>query len=117
MADRETRRELERLKKHADLLDNWIRIPGTKMTFGLDGILGLLPVVGDTVTLAAGLLIVARAHKMGVSKPVLIRMLANVGIDYAVGSVPLLGDVVDFFWKSNRKNLALLEKEIDRKPP
>jgi hypothetical protein len=109
-------RELERLRKAASLLDTWIRIPGTRLTFGLDGILGFLfPVLGDTATLAAGLWIVARAHRLGIPTPVLMKMLANVGVDYAFGTVPLLGDVFDVFWKANRRNVALLEREIARR--
>jgi len=109
------RRELKRLKKRADLLDSWIRIPGTRLSFGLDGLLGLLPVVGDTATLIAGLMIVARAHRLGVRGRPLLEMLFNVGIDYAFGTMPVLGDVFDFFWKSNQRNVALLEREIDRR--
>lgn len=106
--------ELERLRKHADLLDNWIRIPGTRLSFGLDGLLGLLPVVGDTATLIAGLMIIARAHKLGVRKRTLLEMLLNVGVDYAFGTMPVLGDLFDFFWKSNRRNIRLLERELER---
>lgn len=108
------RRQLEKLRKHADLLDNWIRIPGTGIGIGLDGILGLLPVIGDTATLVAGLSIVARAHKMGIRGRALLEMLLNVGIDYAFGSIPLLGDLFDFFWKSNRRNIRIIEREIER---
>ncbi len=70
--------------------------------------------LGDTATLAAGLWIVARAHRLGIPTPVLMKMLANVGVDYAFGTVPLLGDVFDVFWKANRRNVALLEREIAR---
>lgn len=113
--DSQTRHDLQRLKKAAGLLDTWIRVPGTRLTFGLDGLLGLIPVLGDTATLLAGLWIVAEAHRIGVSKSTLARMLANVGIDYAVGTVPVLGDLFDFFWKANRRNVRLLEKEIERR--
>lgn len=111
----DTARELEKLRKRADLLDNWIRIPGTNIGFGLDGILGLIPVVGDTATLIAGLSIVARAHKLGVRGRPLFEMLLNVGIDYAFGTMPILGDLFDFFWKSNKRNMRIIEREIDRR--
>ncbi|WNJ99801.1 DUF4112 domain-containing protein [Thalassospiraceae bacterium LMO-JJ14] len=111
----QTRHDLQRLKKAAGLLDTWIRVPGTRLSFGLDGLLGLIPVLGDTVTLLAGLWIVAEAHRIGVSKPTLARMLANVGIDYAIGAVPVLGDLFDFFWKANRRNVRLLEREVERR--
>lgn len=110
-----TRSELEKLRKRADLLDNWIRIPGTNIGFGLDGIIGLLPVVGDTATLIAGLSIVARAHKLGVHGRPLFEMLLNVGVDYAFGTMPILGDLFDFFWKSNKRNIRILEKEISKR--
>ncbi len=113
--DSDTQTELQRLKKTASLLDSWVRVPGTRFSFGIDSLLGLIPVVGDTAMLACGLWFVYRAGRIGISKPVLLRMLANVGIDYAIGSVPVIGDLFDFFWKANLRNLALLEKEIERR--
>lgn len=101
------RDELERL---AWWLDDSFRIPGTNRRVGLDGLIGLIPGVGDTATTAIAAYIVYRAWRMGAPGHVLARMGGNVAIDFLVGSVPVLGDVFDLAFKANRRNLELLRR-------
>lgn len=95
----------------ARLLDARFRIPGLGVRFGLDPIIGLLPVAGDTVALALGLLIVADAARLGVRSAVLLRMLGNLGLDWVVGLLPGLDLVFDVLFKANLRNARLLEQE------
>ncbi|WP_435349569.1 DUF4112 domain-containing protein [Haloarchaeobius sp. HRN-SO-5] len=94
------------------LLDEAIRIPGTKRRIGLDTMVGLLPVAGDVVTAIVSLYIVVEAWIAGARKRVLGRMLVNVLVDVTVGSAPVVGDVFDAVWKANVRNQELLEREL-----
>jgi hypothetical protein len=100
-------RNLERL---AWLMDRAIGIPGTRIRVGLDALLGLLPVGGDVLTgvVQAALVLVA-LHHYRVPKSVALRMMGNVVLDIAVGSIPLLGDLFDVAFKANTRNIKLLE--------
>lgn len=98
--------------KLATLLDSQFVIPGTKIRFGLDGLLGLVPGIGDTIALGLSLLIVVEAIRRGVRRRVIARMLFNVGIDWLIGLIPVLGDVFDVAFKANLLNLRLLEAEL-----
>ncbi len=100
-------RNLERL---AWLMDRAFPIPGTRITVGLDALLGLLPIGGDVLTglVQAGLVLVALRHYK-LPKTVAARMAANVFIDVAVGAIPLLGDLFDVGFKANTRNIQLLE--------
>ena len=89
-------------------------MPGTKLRFGLDLVLGLFPGLGDVVTSAISLLIVHQAWQSGAPKSVLARMLGNVGVDFLIGSVPLFGDLADLAWKANRRNARLLEAHMNK---
>ena len=92
-------------------LDDGVRIPGTSIGLGLDAILGfLLPGAGDAITALSGLALFYAAYQQGVPKRVLARMALNVAVDLLVGAVPVLGDAFDLLWKSNRKNLQLMER-------
>ena len=104
-------RDVARLVALARWLDSAVRIPGTRITLGFDALIGLVPVLGDSAGLVFGLWIVSRAHRIGVSSPTLLKMLANLAIDYTLGAVPLIGDVFDIFWKANQRNIRLLGKE------
>jgi hypothetical protein len=106
---------LNRLRALARLLDTRIGIPGTPLRLGADSILGLVPGVGDTVTALVSLYILAEAHRMGASRSTLARMVWNVVLDTGLGSVPLLGDVFDMLWKSNVRNIRLLEADLERR--
>lgn len=108
------RREVERLRGIVHAMDELVTVPGTKMRVGLDGLLGLLPGAGDVIGGAVSAYALVLAARVGAPRSVLARMAANVLIDALVGAVPLLGDVFDFFWKSNRRNLALLESYVER---
>jgi hypothetical protein len=92
------------------LLDDAIRVPGTNVRFGLDAIIGaLLPGVGDALTLVGSSSLLLLAVKQRVQTVILLKMLLNIAIDATLGAIPLLGDVFDLAYKSNRKNLALLK--------
>ncbi len=79
------------------------------MRFGWDSIIGLVPWAGDVVTALMAGIIIVQGHRMGVPRVVQLRMLLNVAIDLIVGFVPLFGDIADVLWKSNTRNMALLE--------
>ena len=98
---------VQRMRFVARLLDDSIRLPGTEFKIGLDPIVGLLPVAGDAVAAALSGYIVLESARLGVSYLTLLRMLANVGVDFAVGSVPVVGDIFDVAWKANVRNLQL----------
>jgi hypothetical protein len=110
--DRDTASDLEtdlaRARRLAKLLDSQFSIAGVK--FGFDAIVGLIPAVGDTIALLAGLypVHVARKHKLG--RDVEQRMILNLAIDYFGGVIPIIGDLFDVTFKANLKNVALLEK-------
>jgi hypothetical protein len=105
---------LAQVKWLARLMDDNFRVPGLGLRFGWDSVLGLFPGVGDVLTSAIALLIVHHAWQAGVSKFTLARMLGNIGVDFAFGAIPVLGDVFDFAFKANRKNARLLEQHFER---
>lgn len=105
---------LARVRGLAGLLDSAIRIPGTSFRVGLDPILGLIPGVGDVAAGAMGAYVLLVAAQAGVPRVVLVRMLANLGVDALVGAVPLLGDLFDAGFKANNRNVALLERALAR---
>ena len=92
------------------LMDDVFRVPVLGWRFGLDALLGLIPALGDTSTSLVSFYILAAAVRYRVPKVTLLRMGLNIGLDYVVGSLPLVGDFVDAWWKSNRKNLELLRR-------
>lgn len=106
-----TRRKLGRL---AWLLDSSIPIPGTRLTIGLDALIGLVPFIGDLVGVALSSYILAEASRIGVPRSVLVRMAFNVGFEGLVGMVPLAGDVFDAAFKANQRNVRLLEAWLDQ---
>lgn len=104
---------LRRLDLVATLMDNRFRIPGTRWHFGLDGLVGMIPGIGDAAGAIVSGWIILEARRLGVPTPLLLKMLANLGIDMAVGAVPVLGDLFDFAWKANRRNVDLLRQHLD----
>lgn len=108
---------LRRLDRLASVLDSRFGIPGTRFRFGLDGLVGLIPGVGDALTNLVGLYVIIEAWRIGVPARLLVAMLANLGADFAIGSVPLVGDVFDLFFKSNTRNVDLLRRHLKETAP
>ncbi len=104
---------LARLQRFARLLDSRFRIPVIGVRFGLDPILGLVPGLGDAAAFALGAWIIVEGARMGAPWPLLGRMLANGLLDFATGSVPVAGSVVDFVLRANTRNVRLLEQWLD----
>ena len=104
-ADREVR---ERLNFLAWLLDSSIPIPGTRLTIGLDAVIGLVPFIGDLIGVLLSSYILAEANRMGVGRRILARMAFNVALEGVVGIVPVFGDAFDAAWKANQRNVRLL---------
>ena len=98
----------KRVRLLSRLLDEQFRIPGTTYRVGLDGLLGLIPGVGDAAGALLSVYILYEAIRLGASSTVLLRMIANIGIDTVGGAIPIVGDIFDMAWKTNRKNAALL---------
>ena len=104
--------DARRVQLLARALDSAIRIPGTRITFGLDSIVGLVPGAGDLASaLMSGYIVLASA-RMGVPPSVVARMILNLGVDTLVGSVPLLGDLFDVGFRANLRNAALLDRHL-----
>jgi hypothetical protein len=106
--------DLHRLKSLAHLLDTRFHVPGTNWRFGLDGLVGLIPGVGDAAGALVSLYIVAEAWRLGVRKRTIVRMLGNVALDSLFGAVPVAGDLFDFIWKANARNLRLAQRDLER---
>lgn len=98
--------------KFAHWLDAGIRIPGTNLRFGLDPILGLIPGAGDAAGAVLAGWILVEAVRLGASRATLVRIAGNVALDAGLGAVPFIGDVFDFAWKANLRNVALLERHL-----
>ena len=105
-------RRLARLQRLAWWLDEAIRIPGTRFRIGLDPILGLIPGLGDVVGAMLAGAIVVESIRRGVPRSTVVRIVTNIILDTTFGTVPVIGDSFDFVWKSNRRNLDLLERHI-----
>ncbi len=104
---------LDRLRRLSRLLDTRWTIPGTRIGVGWDGIASLVPVAGDTLTALVSLHIIREAAALGAPKGLIVRMLGNVALDWAGGSVPVVGTIFDIAFKSNVRNLRLLERHLD----
>ena len=104
----------EHLDYIASLLDDMWQIPGTKVRFGLDALIGWIPGIGDVAAGAASCVIVFAAWRRGVAPVTITRMVANILLETAVGGVPLIGDVFHVFWKANRRNYRILIREKEK---
>ena len=100
----------ESLERLSWLLDDLFRVPVLGWRIGLDALVGLIPGIGDTATTLASLYILTSAVRYRVPKITLLRMGLNLGIDYALGALPLVGDLFDAWFKSNQKNIDLLRE-------
>ncbi|HLX17169.1 MAG TPA: DUF4112 domain-containing protein [Bradyrhizobium sp.] len=107
---------LARLAALAKLLDIAFILPGTRIRYGIDGILRLIPVVGDLVATAFSLWLVREARALGAPWHVTVRMLGNVAVDGVVGMVPVAGDAFDVLFRANMRNLRLLQRWLDKQP-
>ncbi len=108
------RQRLETLEK---LLERSFTVPGINRPVGLDAIVGLVPVVGDLVTAAMGAYLVWEARNLGMPKWKLWRMAGNIAFDTALGAVPFAGDVFDFLFRSNSRNLRIVKRHLDKHHP
>lgn len=106
--------QLERLRTVSRLLDSAFVIPGTRYRFGFDALIGLVPGLGDAVSAIFSGYIILQASHLGAQKSVVTRMIGNVALDTLVGWVPVLGDLFDVAWKSNLRNMALLETHLQQ---
>jgi hypothetical protein len=104
---------VSRLKRLEQRLDRQFSLFGVR--FGFDGIIGLVPVVGDLITAGFGLYLILEARRLGAGRWTMARMLVNWGVDLGVGAIPVLGDVFDIAWKSNSKNIRLLIADLERR--
>ncbi len=104
---------MERLRRLARIMDDAVRVPGTNARFGLDALIGLLPGLGDVAAGATTAYTILAAQRLGAPSSVILRMVWNVLVDTAVGSIPLLGDLFDVAYKANRRNVQLLEKFLE----
>jgi hypothetical protein len=108
LSDIERLKTITRLERFAKLMDTAWRIPFTRWRFGLDSVLGLIPGAGDGVNLLLSVYSLHLARKLGAPNSLMLKMAANAGIDFGLGSIPVLGDIFDLFFKSNTRNLKLL---------
>ena len=106
-----------RIEAMEHVLERSFTIPGINMPVGLDAIAGLVPVVGDVISAALGAYIVWEASNLGLPKWKLWRMVGNVVFDSAVGAVPVAGDVFDFLFRSNTRNLRIVKRHLDKHHP
>lgn len=105
---------LARLEQLAILMDSAVTIPGTKVTMGLDALIGLVPVIGDVITTAISSYILYEARRLGASKFTIARMAGNVAIDGVVGAIPIVGDMFDVTFRANRRNVRILREHLER---
>ncbi|MEK9285485.1 MULTISPECIES: DUF4112 domain-containing protein [unclassified Bradyrhizobium] len=107
---------LARLEAIAKLLDIAFILPGTNIRYGIDGLIGLIPVVGDIITTAISLWLVREARALGAPWYITARMLGNVAVDGVVGMVPFAGDAFDVMFRANMRNVRLLRRWLDKQP-
>ena len=110
----ETRARLDAL---AWFLDSAVRVPGTNVRIGADGLLNLIPGVGTLISKGMSAYLIWEARRLGVPTGRLLRMIRNVGIDFVISAIPIVGWIGDVFYRSNLRNMALLRKHLDRAHP
>ena len=102
----------EHVRHLAWLMDKAFVIPGTQIRIGIDPLLGLIPILGDIISMCIGGYLILLASRLGLPRTVITRMTLNVAIDAVLGAVPLVGDVLDAVWRANSRNAALLERAL-----
>lgn len=108
---------LRRMQAVANILDTAFVVPGTKQRVGIDAIIGLIPGVGDILTTILSSYVIWEARNLGISRVALVRMIANLGIHAAVGSLPIVGDMFDAFFRVNQRNMRIVRSQLERKAP
>lgn len=103
---------IKRLERFSKITDSSIGVPFTKFKFGIDAIIGLIPVAGDVVGVALSSYVLLEAHKVGAGKRAKLKMLINILIDFFGGVIPLFGDFFDAYFKANTRNTAILKEEL-----
>lgn len=114
ITDAAREQRLEQLRSLSNLMDGGFHIPGTKIEFGWDSIIGLVPGVGDAVAAAVSAWIIREGRRLGAPRRLVARMIWNVAVDAGIGIVPVVGDAFDVAWKANRKNVALLTRYFEK---
>ena len=102
----------EQVRHLAWILDSAYEIPGTKFRVGIDPLIGLIPILGELISVAIGGYIIMLATRIGIPRPILLRMMANLAIDAVLGAIPIVGDVLDAAWRANAKNAKLLDQAM-----
>ncbi len=115
--DANVRARIDQLRRWRRLMDEAFQVPGTRIRFGWDPVIGMIPWAGDVVGAIMGAVLLYHGHRMRLPAVVQARMVLNVVLDLVLGAVPVLGDVVDVFWKSTTRNLTLLERHAELEQP
>jgi len=105
---------LKRLERVADLSDSRFRIPFTQIRFGIDALIGLIPVLGETIGLVISMYILREASRLGVPRSLKLKMLGNMLLDWLVGLIPVIGDIADIAFRANVRNMKLLVTHLDQ---
>jgi uncharacterized protein DUF4112 len=117
IADLKGREEAQRrLQRIAKLMDSQIRVPVIGLRIGADAIIGLVPGVGDIVSGAIGAYLIYEAQRLGIPRSAVLRMVANIAFDTAIGAIPVAGDIWDFFFRANDRNMQILARHIGGLP-
>ena len=113
--DTSAQQSMARLEALARLMDGAFVIPGTTFRFGLDGIIGLVPVAGDMLAGLVSTYLIWEARQLGAPRWLIGRMLANTILDTTIGAIPVVGDAFDVLFRANMKNMALLRRHLEKK--
>ena len=113
ITDQELISTLQRLERFANFTDSYFRIPFTTIRIGVDALIGLIPIAGETIGLLMSFYLVIEASKIGIPKTIKIKMIRNILIDFLFGLVPIIGDAADIIFKANMRNMKLLVEHIN----
>jgi hypothetical protein len=117
IADLKERAEAQRrLQRLAKLMDSQVRVPGIGLRIGADAVLGLVPGVGDIITGLIGAYLIYEAQRLGIPRSAVLRMVANIAVDTAIGTIPVAGDIWDFFFRANDRNMRILARHVGGLP-
>lgn len=106
---------IEQFQRLSRLLDSQFRLPGVPFRFGLDGLIGLIPGIGDAVTGVMGLYALSIARQLGLPAGAQAKMIYNIAVDFVLGSVPLVGDLFDFAFHAHRRNWRIIERHLAKR--